>query len=762
MKYIKIVLFALTMALVTCKPPKSPVEVVKIIPKPVDVVYNGKKLLIKNGIRIGSNIDSLDFLISMLRAGVDKLPHKEYFSPERFPVDVILKIDDDLKHPEGYRLTVGKNKIEISANNPIGLVYGIQTLLQVFMQAKVYSGTVEIPQLSVRDYPRFAYRGMHLDVSRHFFDISFVKKYIDLIVMHKMNTFHWHLTDDQGWRIEIKKYPKLTEIGAWRVNHEDMDWNNRPDQTEKDSIFYGGFYTQEQIKEVVAYAAERGVSVIPEIEMPGHSAAAIASYPELSCSGTKTTVPSGGDTGPNILCAGKENTFTFIEDVLTEVMSLFPSKYIHIGGDEANKPEWRRCPYCRARIDEHGLVGEEQLQSYFIQRVDSFLTSKGRNLIGWDEIIEGGLAKNAAVMSWRGTSGGIQAARLGHDVVMTPVEYCYFDYYQDFDKSLEPIAFNGFINLEKVYSFEPVHRELAMNRNHILGAQGNVWTEFITDEKIAYLRVLPRMTALSEVLWSADKEEFAAFLQKLEPFLKWISVNDYSYHIPAPEGVFKEMIFIDSLSVSLVNPWPFSQIRYTLDGSDPDDKSAVYTNRIFINKPVVLKTALFVDGIQGPIRTSNFTTAEPIEPYEIDTTDLKSGIVFKYYEVSIDRVGAIQKYKPDNKGIMFKVDLPDERRKEVFALEFSGYVKIPETGIYSFKLASDDGSVFYVGEHLVIDHDGYHSSSDAFGQIALKPGYYPVYLGYFDGGGGNSLDLQFHNGDGLWKKIPSSILYHYD
>ena len=763
MRFVKFIVFVLLIAFTGCRSNDIPIENIKIIPEPVSVSFNGKQLLIKNGVSISVSADSLNDVVELLRNGIDKLPNREYFSPENSPVDIILKIANSVTHAEGYRLVVGKNKIEITAKSRSGLIYGVQTLIQLFAQADINSGYAEIPQYTINDYPRFIYRGMHLDVSRHFFDVDFVKKYIDLIVMHKMNTFHWHLTDDQGWRIEIKKYPNLTEVGAWRVDHEDMDWNNRPDRTEKDSVFYGGFYTQQQIKEVVAYAAERGVTVIPEIGMPGHSSAAIASYPALSCMGTEISVPSGGDTGSNILCAGKEYTFTFIKDVLTEVISLFPSKYIHIGGNEVNINEWKKCPFCQARMHEHGFNEESQLQSYFIQRVDSFLTSKGRSLLGWDEILEGNLAKNPTVMLRRGVSGGIQAIRLGHNVIMSPVEYCYFDYYQSYDENLEPLAMNGYINLEKVYLFEPVPTELTVvGKRHVLGAQGNVWTEFMPDEEIVEMRVLPRMTALSEVLWSNKKNDFNVFLQKLDPFLKILSANNYSYFIPAPEGTLKEMIFIDSLSVSFVNPWPFTQIRYTLDGSEPNNGSTIYTNRILIEKPSVLKASLFINGRQGAVKTSNFTIAKPIEPYDIDTTNIKPGLLFKYYEIAIDRVGIIKKYTPDNTGIMNEIALPGNRRNEIFAVEFSGVIKISETGIYSFKLTSDDGSVFYIGENLVIDHDGYHSTSDALGQIALQRGYYPIYMGYFDSGGDNFLDLQFHNGDGQWRKISASDFFHFD
>ena len=414
-------------------------------------------------------------------------------------------------NPEGYLLTVEKRKVKLTGCTPAGLSRGMQTIRQL-LPAKVESDTVvsgmkwTMPCISMTDYPRFAWRGMHLDVSRHFFDVDFIKRYIDILAMHKMNVFHWHLVDDQGWRIEIKKYPRLTEVGAWRVDREEMPWDSRLPQQPGDKTTYGGFYTQEEIKEVVAYAAKRHINVVPEIEMPAHVGSALAAYPEYSCTGGPFTVPPGS-VWPitDIYCAGKEDTFAFIEDILTEVMELFPSPYIHIGGDEADKTEWRKCPDCQARIRQEGLKDEAELQSYFVKRIERFLSSKGRHLIGWDEILEGGIAPGAAVMSWRGFEGGIEAAKAGHDVVMTPISHTYFNLYQA-DPATEPLAYRGIITLEKVYLFEPVPEGLTGDEaKHIIGAQACLWTEMVQDGKTAEYMILPRLTALSEVLWSAPE-----------------------------------------------------------------------------------------------------------------------------------------------------------------------------------------------------------------------------------------------------------------
>jgi hexosaminidase len=412
-----------------------------------------------------------------------------------------------------YRMTVDDKGIYIAGDNEAGVFYGIQTFIQLLPSSP--SKKLNIPYLSIEDGPRFPYRGMHLDVARHFFPVSFIKKYIDYLALHKFNYFHWHLTEDQGWRIEIKKYPKLTEVGAWRNGTIIGRYPGKGN----DGIRYGGFYTQDEIKEVVKYAAERYITVVPEIELPGHSSAAIASYPELSCFPDEPTIKyfpkqctwHGDSSGKqvqqtwgvfdDVYCAGKENTFQFIKDVLDEVLALFPSKYIHIGGDECPKENWKRCPHCQKRIKDENLKDEHELQSYFIQRVEKYLNSKNRILIGWDEILEGGLAPNAVVMSWRGEDGGIAAAKENHDVIMTPGGWCYFDHTQS--ENEDSVTIGGFTPIEKVYSYEPVPKELEGEKaKHVLGAQGNVWTEYMKNtSKVEYM-IFPRMSALSEVLWS--------------------------------------------------------------------------------------------------------------------------------------------------------------------------------------------------------------------------------------------------------------------
>jgi hexosaminidase len=492
---------------------------INIIPRPVELSQkSGYFTLNKSTIIIANsyarhNADMLNFYLKKFYGLTLSIKN---ISPSQNIKNVISL---SLPYPEGkkkdqYNLDVGQNKINIGAESNAGLFYGIQTLLRLLPADKdsIKSNQFQIPQVAIKDYPRFQYRGMHLDVGRHFFGVDEVKKYIDYLAYHKFNTFHWHLTEDQGWRIEIKKYPLLTSVGGFRngtiIGHHPGTGN--------DSLHYGGFYTQEEIKDIVKYAKDRYITIIPEIEMPGHSSAAIAAYPELSCfpdedTKIKPNTPwAGSRSGKQVqqtwgvfedVYCPSEYTFQFLENVLDEVMTLFPSKYIHIGGDECPKDSWKRSEFCQKLIKEKNLKDENGLQTYFISRIEKYLNSKGRSIIGWDEILEGGLAPNATVMSWRGEAGGVAAAQQHHNVIMTPGSYCYFDHSQIKDD--DSLTIGGYLPLDTVYSYEPVPKELNDEEaKYVLGAQGNVWTEYIgNNTKLEYM-IFPRMSALSEVLWS--------------------------------------------------------------------------------------------------------------------------------------------------------------------------------------------------------------------------------------------------------------------
>jgi len=503
--------------------------------------------------------------------------------------------DTTITHNEGYKLQILPHEILIHASSDKGAFYAVQTLRQLlppeFENGTFVKKEIALKCLTITDAPRFSYRGMHLDVGRHMFSVDFIKKYIDALAMLKMNTFHWHLTEDQGWRIEIKKYPKLQEVAAYRKETLIGHYSDQPHRF--DGQRYGGFYTQDEIKEIVAYATNNHVTIIPEIELPGHSQAAIAAYPELGCLGEQVEVATKWGVFEEIYCP-KEETFAFLEDVLDEVLELFPSEYIHIGGDEAPKTRWKNCGHCQNVIAENNLKDEHELQSYFIKRIEAYLNSKDRQIIGWDEILEGGLAPNATVMSWRGINGAVEAAKQGHNVVMTPTSHCYFDYYQS-DSDQEPLAIGGYLPLEKVYEFDPVPSQLSASESaYVLGAQGNVWTEYMPNSKQVEYMVFPRILAMSEVVWSSnDNKSYSNFITRLENFHKRLDARDIKYanHLYELEG----QIVKDNQKVmyELFTESKGKTIRYTMNTSEPSVESPLYNEPIKIDTSVTIKAAVF-------------------------------------------------------------------------------------------------------------------------------------------------------------------------
>ena len=514
---------------------------------------------------------------------------------------ISLVIDQSIQNPEGYQLTVSDNGIRIAGSTDAGVFYGIQTLRKS-IPATAQGMNVELPAATINDYPRFAYRGMMLDVSRHFFPVDSVKTYLDILALHNQNTFHWHLSDDQGWRIEIKKYPELTQIGSKRketvIGHNSGTYDGKE---------YGGFYTQDQIRDVINYAAERHITIIPEIDMPGHQLAALATYPELGCTGGPYDVWGQWGVADDVICAGNEKSMQFLEDVLSEVIDLFPSEYIHVGGDEAGKSAWKKCPKCQALMKEKGMKNVDELQSYMIHRAEEFLNSKDRKLIGWDEILEGGLAPEATVMSWRGEDGGIKSARMGHDVVMTPGNYMYLDFYQA-DPKTQPYAIGGYTPIKKVYSYDPVPADslTAEECRHILGVQANTWTEYIqTPEHLEYM-MFPRALAVAEIGWTPQE------LRTWEDFKPRMNA-----HISKLQGMgIRTFTLSDELEVTMqvdtagrkievildAEKYP-AEIRYTTDGSVPVASSALYAGPITVQDSAHIKAAIFRDGVLQGTRT---------------------------------------------------------------------------------------------------------------------------------------------------------------
>lgn len=529
-----------------------------------------------------------EFLSEYIQQATNYAPKtKAIAAGEQVKNAIVLGLDPSIANKEGYVLTTTPEGININGQTENGVFYGIQTIRKS-IPAEAKEATILIPAGEIKDEPRFSYRGMHLDVGRHFFPKEFMKKYIDLLALHNMNTFHWHLTDDQGWRIEIKKYPKLTEIGSQRsrtvIGRNTQEYDNTP---------YGGFFTQEEAKEIVKYAQERYITVIPEVDLPGHMLAALAAYPEMGCTGGPYEVCPRWGIFEDVLCIGNDQTMQFLEDVMNEIIEIFPSKYVHIGGDEAPRTRWEKCPKCQARIKTEGLkadknhTAEDRLQSYCMTRIEEFLNSKGRQIIGWDEILEGDVAPNATVMSWRGMEGGIKAAQLGHDVIMTPTSFCYFDYYQTADTKDEPLGIGGYVPIEKVYSLEPVPAVLTEEQSkHILGAQANLWTEYIhSSEHVEYM-VLPRMAALAEVQWTQpEKKDFKDFTKRLARLMKFYQRDGFNYakhvfdlKVDFTPDVTKKAVVV---TLSTIDDAP---IYYTLDGTEPTTASMKYTEPVSITE----------------------------------------------------------------------------------------------------------------------------------------------------------------------------------
>lgn len=520
---------------------------------------------------------------------------------------IVLRLGLQTENPEAYLLEVNEDQVTITGASAAGVFYGIQTLRKSLPVAK--DGQVVLPPVRVNDAPRFAYRGMMLDVCRHFFSLDSVKRYIDMLALHNINRFHWHLTDDQGWRIEIKKYPQLTQIGSQRK--ETVIGRN---SGKYDGIPYGGYYTQEEAREIVAYAKDRYITVIPEFEMPGHMQGVLAAFPELGCTGGPYDVWTQWGVSEDVICAGNDKSLELIKDVLAELIEIFPSEYIHVGGDECPKTRWEKCPKCQAKIRQLGLkddkehTAEQRLQSYIITEAEKFLNAHGRKIIGWDEILEGGVAPNATVMAWRGAGEGVKAAKMRHDVIMVPTTYFYFDYYQTNILDEEPLAIGGYVPIEKVYSFEPYQKELTAEENkHIIGLQANLWTEYVTSFRHVEYMVLPRMAALSEIQWTQPQfKDYGDFLERMPKMFDIYDIYGYNYarHLFDVKANFLPDTVAGTLTVTL-STLDGANIHYTLDGTKPSANSPKYTGPLTLKENCTFKAAAI-----RPAGSSRVYTAE--------------------------------------------------------------------------------------------------------------------------------------------------------
>ncbi len=670
---------------------------------------------------------------------------------------ILLSISkNDTLEKEGYELTINKNGIKIEGD-AAGVFYGVQTLMQLLVETE---GKMVVPHVHIVDNPRFEWRGMHLDVSRHFFDKEFVKKYIDILAKHKLNVFHWHLTDDQGWRIEIDKYPKLTEIGAWRMGNADDKWSFDIYGTEEGKPKYGGFYTKDDIREVLAYSKERFVTVVPEIELPAHSWSVLHAYPNLSCTGKDWHMGKEWSfTDP--FCTGNEETFEFLENVLTEVIDLFPSEYIHIGGDEAQKTRWSACSKCQARIKNEGLENEEELQSYFIKRIEKFVQSKGRKIIGWDEILEGGLAPDAAVMSWRGEKGGIKAAQLKHDVIMTPAEFLYFNYPQS-NPEVEIVSYAEIIDLKTVYNYNPVPEVLNQEeQKYIKGVEACLWSEYFYSEEQVINRLSPRVLALSEIAWTETKnKDWEHFRGKLTNHLSYLDKQSIDYFIETPASSGMSTFVGDSLAITLNSPFKDAKVYYTLDSSEPNSSSILYNKVIVIKDNVTLKAkTVLPSGKMSAVFERSYRKTKYQEATEL--TNATDGLILQSFKGIIGQLSEFNTLKKLNAAettsvITFPTKIPNGS----FGLKFTGYIKIPKDGIYTFYTSSDDGSALYINDKMVVDNDGKHGMQEEKGEVALKAGYHKFTVRYFEAGGGKGLEVKIQGSSMEKGTIPSNILFN--
>jgi hexosaminidase len=638
---------------------------------------------------------------------------------------------------EGYRLTITPQQITV-AGKGAGLFYGIQTLIQLIPLDR--GATAKLPAVTIEDYPRFGYRGMMLDVCRHFFSVEFVKRYIDLMASYKLNTFHWHLTDDQGWRIEIKKYPKLTSVGSMRKESVIGNYKDRT-PLQYDGVPVSGYYTQDQIRDVIKYAADRYITVVPEIEMPGHALAALSAYPELSCDPSQKYEVSGKWGVFNNIYCPSEKTFSFLQDVLTEVIDLFPSKYIHIGGDEAPKDVWKQSKFCQDLIKRLKLKDEHGLQSYFIQRMEKFVNSKGRSIIGWDEILEGGLAPNATVMSWRGEEGGIQAAKESHDVIMTPSSQAlYFDHAQG-KINQEPVGIGGNAPIQKTYAYNPTPAALTPEQQkYIKGVQANLWTEYITTEtKVEYM-ILPRMLALSEVAWTPMvNKNYKDFSEtRLPQHLAWLDKSGYNYRVPPAIGNTDTTMIGSTLTVNLKSPVKGAKIYYTIDGYTPRETELLYTSPM--NYPVPLneyrdlKTIVITrTGKRSVITAAKMFNKAPLAP--VNYTGNIPGLKYEASAGTYVNTTQINPAAVIDTGIAKSFSTALSAFKKAFnkyGVVFNGYIKADVDGNYGFSTASSNGSVLLIDDVPIVDNDGRTGPVELQGAIPLLKGYHKITIKYVD------------------------------
>ena len=758
-----VAVFTLGIALMTgCNDAPPVIKDASILPIPMSLTQDTTCFVLPKSTTIGINDPQLrpaaEYLASILS------PATGYsFKVSEGQGNINLGIGTIEGKEDAYTLVSNPESVNITGNTYRGVIAGIQSLRQLFpaeieADKKVSGMSWGIPSVQIQDAPRFGWRGLMLDVSRHFYSKEEIMEFLDLMALYKLNKFHWHLTDDQGWRLEIKKYPLLTEKGAWRkFNNHDRDCikyaaeQDNPDYeipTDKIQIvegdtLYGGFYTQEDVKEVIAYAQVRGIDIIPELDMPGHMLAAVSNYDGVSC----FEETGWGSTFSSPVCPGKDSALEFCKNVYTELIELFPYEYVHIGGDEVEKTNWKKCPDCQARMKEHGLKTEEELQAWFIHEMEDFFNSKGKKMIGWDEIIEGGLSETATVMWWRSWAklAPSQTTGQGNDLIFTPNSPFYLDYAQDKKSVLN------------IYHYDPMKEVPDADKQHLVkGVQGNIWCEWIPSRERMHYMAAPRMLAIAELGWSAnDRKDWTDFQIRMANQFERLNVMDIQYRIPDLEGFMKKNVFIGEKKVEITCLDPSASIHYTTDGSTPTLESPKYDGNLVLTETTDLTLRVFrPTGKRSDIVKAYFEKTE----YTPATTAAPSnpGLKATWYDFKGKACADIASAPIKKTYRVEDVTIPRGVKSYIIGLTYKGYINIPEDGIYSFYLSSDDGSMLYIDGKQVIDNDGLHAPGEVTGQAALKQGYHPIEVQYFDHGGG-SINLKVCDNEG--KEMPFTYLY---
>lgn len=668
---------------------------------------------------------------------------------------------DKISDEEAYSLDVTPTQITITAGTPAGAFYAVQTIRQLLPasieKGKVVPEPLTLPTLSIKDNPAFKWRGSMIDVSRHFFSLEYLKKHIDRLALYKMNKLHIHLTDDQGWRIEIKKHPKLTEQGAWRTfnKHDSICMENAKENPDFEidkryviehdgKTLYGGYFRQGELKDLIAYAQKRHIEIIPEIDMPGHMMAAINTYPYL----TDSEYKGWGKTFSTPLCPCKEEVYQFLEDVLSEVIDIFPSQYIHIGADEVEKDTWEKSELCKQLMEKEGIKDVKELQSYFVHRIQDFVESKGKKIIGWDEVLDGGINSNVSIMYWRGWVAGApkKAAINGNKIIMSPTNPLYFDFLPN--KS----------SLYNVYHMDVIYDDIPEDKRHLIqGAQANLWAEKIPGEKRSEFLLFPRLTALAERVWT-NKELFNSYSDRLLNHFSRLDAMGVNYRLPDVEGFAQESVIAGKTFFDVKSPLSNMNIHYTMDGSVPSTSSPMLDKPLEITKPVQVKFALFSPGnVRGEIYTINYRESKMNKA--VKAKNLKDGLTCDFYKLRIDKTTKI-KGEPTKSFVVNNFTVPAEAKAPSFGLKYNGYINVPETGVYSFYFTCDDSGILYIDDQVIIDNEGPHSPVEKSGQAALAKGLHPIRLDFVEAGGGYTLRIKYSVNGSEVKDIPDSWFVH--